>query len=191
MTTHVQRPAAVTARIDTPQEGDAPHAEPETVWVLRRWDRHDDVVTLYTTEDSALAGLAGYVDQYWSNIAHRDDVPEQPPSDPREAVQLYYGQDRDSRPDEGYTLYQDTVTGPNTHLAADVAHTLFEDVRRAAWRVASDHPDDYDLMCRADDMDPRNALEEFKNASLPSDLIEPIAAALALLAPDVYAPRSA
>ncbi len=85
-------------------------AAAETVWVLRRWDRHDDVVTLHSTEDSALADLAEYVEQSWSNVATEDDVPDQPPSVAREAIQLYYGPDRDC-PDEGYCLYEEEVTG--------------------------------------------------------------------------------
>ncbi|WP_327309703.1 hypothetical protein OG730_42445 (plasmid) [Streptomyces sp. NBC_01298] len=85
-----------------------------------------------------------------------------------------------------------TVTAPiddtDTTTAADVAHTLFDEVRRAAWDKASDHPDDYDLMLRVDAMAPADAVEALKKACLPSDLIEPIAAALALLAPHIYAP---
>ncbi|MFE4304816.1 hypothetical protein ACFRR6_01870 [Streptomyces sp. NPDC056891] len=88
-----------------------------------------------------------------------------------------------------------TVTAPigdTDATAADVAHTLFEEVRRAARAKASDDPDDYDLMLRVDAMAPADALEALKEAYLPSDLIEPIAAALAVLAPDVYGPsRSA
>ncbi|MFD3422080.1 hypothetical protein [Streptomyces decoyicus] len=83
----------------------------ETVWVLRRWDRHVDVVTLHSTEDSALADLAKYVDLSWSNVANQEGVPGQPPGDPREAVHLYYGPDGDSVPDEGYRLFEEEVTG--------------------------------------------------------------------------------
>ncbi|MEU9420979.1 hypothetical protein [Streptomyces sp. NPDC048272] len=43
-------------------------------------------------------------------------------------------------------------------------------------------------MVRVDAMAPADALEDLKEAYLPSDLIEPIAAALAFLAPDVYGP---
>ncbi|MFE4309147.1 hypothetical protein ACFRR6_24220 [Streptomyces sp. NPDC056891] len=189
MTTRIQRPV-ITTRI--PQETAAPHTTPDKAWVLRRWDRHDDVVTLHTTQDAALTDLAEYVDLSWSNIAHQDDVPDQPPSDPREAVQFYYGEDRASRPDEGYNLHLETVSGDTDTTAADVAHTLFEEVRRAAWSKASDDPDDYDLMLRVDAMAPADALEALKKAYLPSDLIEQIAAALMLLAPGIYAPsRSA
>ncbi|MBZ3904478.1 hypothetical protein [Streptomyces griseiscabiei] len=81
-----------------------------TVWVLRRWGRQDDVVTLHSTEDSALADLAEYVGLSWSNVAHQNDVPDQPPGDTRKAVQLYYGPARDSRPDEGYSLFEQEVT---------------------------------------------------------------------------------
>ncbi|MFE0778923.1 hypothetical protein [Streptomyces sp. NPDC058861] len=191
MTTHVQRPATVTARIDT-DNIPTPPTQPHSDWVLRRWDRHDDVVTLHTTEDAAFADLAEYVDLSWSNIAHQDDVPDQPPSDPRKAVQFYYGEDRDSRSDEGYNLHLVEVNGPGTHEAADAAYALFEEVRRAAWAKASDNPDDYDLMLQVNDMAPADALQALKESCLPSPLIEPIATALMLLAPGTYAPaRSA
>lgn len=74
--------------------------------------------------------------------------------------------------------------------AADVAHELFEEIRRAAGEKASDDFDDYDLMIRVNDMPPSDALAALKDANLPSRLTGPIAAALALLAPDTYAPRT-
>ncbi|MEU9421192.1 hypothetical protein [Streptomyces sp. NPDC048272] len=115
MTTHIQLP---TITVPIPQETPVPYGVPDKAWVLRRWDRHDDVVTLHTTEDAAFADLAEYVHLSWSNIAHQDDVPDQPPSDPREAVRFYYGEDRDSRPDEGYNLYLETVSGDTDTTAA-------------------------------------------------------------------------
>lgn len=78
----------------------------------------------------------------------------------------------------------------NAEQAADVAHELFEEIRRTAWEKASDDPDDYDLMIRVNDMPPSDALAALKDANLPSRLTEPIAAALALLAPDTYAPHT-
>ncbi|MGX1886789.1 hypothetical protein [Streptomyces sp. NPDC055287] len=75
----------------------------------------------------------------------------------------------------------------NAQHAADVAHELFEEIRRAAWEKASDDPDDYDLMIRVNDMTPSDALAALNDANLPSHLTGPIAAALALLAPDTYA----
>lgn len=74
-------------------------------WVLRRWDRHEDVVTLHADEDSALADLAEYVRGVWDNLVGEESVPDQPPTDDREAVLLYYGPERDNFPDQGYNLY--------------------------------------------------------------------------------------
>ncbi|MEU5201113.1 hypothetical protein AB0G86_44955 [Streptomyces scabiei] len=78
----------------------------------------------------------------------------------------------------------------NVEQAADVAHELFEEIRRAAQEKASDDFDDYDLMIRVNDMAPSDALAALKAADLPSHLTGPIAAALVLLAPHSYAPRA-
>ncbi|MFF8431010.1 hypothetical protein ACF07Y_38935 [Streptomyces sp. NPDC016566] len=78
----------------------------------------------------------------------------------------------------------------NADQAADVAHELFEEIRRAAWEKASDDFDDYDLMTRVNDMPPNDALAALNDANLPSHLTRPIAAALVLLAPDTYAPHT-
>ncbi|MEU1077786.1 MULTISPECIES: hypothetical protein [unclassified Streptomyces] len=72
--------------------------------------------------------------------------------------------------------------------AEEAAHTLFDAVLRAAREVASDHPDDADLMHEIQDMDAPDALAALQNASLPSDMIGPIADALVLLAPHTYSP---
>ncbi|WP_435060310.1 hypothetical protein [Streptomyces sp. bgisy060] len=72
--------------------------------------------------------------------------------------------------------------------AEEVAHTLFDAVLRAAREVASDDPDDADLMDEIQDMDAPAALAALKNASLPTDMIGPIADALALLAAHTYSP---
>ncbi|MFI9771876.1 hypothetical protein ACIHJG_34180 [Streptomyces sp. NPDC052415] len=83
---------------------------------------------------------------------------------------------------------------PDATLAADadadVAHTLFDAVLRAAREAASDDPDDADLMHEIQDMDAPDALAALKKAFLPSDMIEPIADALTHLAPRTYAPRT-
>ncbi|WP_406469834.1 hypothetical protein [Streptomyces sp. NBC_01615] len=84
---------------------------PGQAWVLRRWDRHEDGIGLFTDEDSALAELARHVRGSWENLLGGDDVPDTPPTDDRTAVDLYYGPDRDNRPDEGYSLYADTISG--------------------------------------------------------------------------------
>lgn len=81
----------------------------------------------------------------------------------------------------------------DTEAAAEAAHTLFDAVLRAAREKASDDPDDYDLMLQVQDMDTPDALAALaalKQAFLPSDTIEPIADALAHLAPHTYAPRT-
>ncbi|MFJ5635220.1 hypothetical protein ACIQF5_21615 [Streptomyces goshikiensis] len=202
MTIHIQRPATVTAHINDTGSSSTSPTESDTVWVLRRWDWHDDDITVYSTQDRALADLAEYVKRSWSTLVQQEDVPALPPSDPREAIRHYYGPDGHSRAEEGYFLHEKKIDIPDspvtTHAGpditaqqaptADVAHTLFEEVCRAAWAKASDDPDDYDLMLRVDAMAPADALEALKKACLPSDLIEWIAAALALLAPDVYGP---
>ncbi|MFI0813487.1 hypothetical protein [Streptomyces echinatus] len=72
--------------------------------------------------------------------------------------------------------------------AEEAAHTLFDAVLRAAREVASDQADDADLMHEIQDMDAPDALAALKNASLPSDMIDPIADALVLLAPHTYSP---
>jgi hypothetical protein len=79
--------------------------------VLRRWDRHEDGIGLFTDEDCALAELAGHVRGSWENLLGDDDVPDTPPADDRTAVHLDYGPDRGNRPDEGYSLYADTISG--------------------------------------------------------------------------------
>jgi hypothetical protein len=88
-----------------------PPRPPGQVWVLRRWDRHEDGIGLFTDEDSALAELARHVRGSWENLLGDDDVPDTPPTDDRTAVDLYYGPDRDNRLDEGYSLYADTISG--------------------------------------------------------------------------------
>jgi hypothetical protein len=78
-------------------------------WVLRRWDRHEDAVTLFADEGSALADLAEHVRMAWDNIVGTEGVPDQPPADDREAVRLYYGPKSDDHPDEGYTVYAEDI----------------------------------------------------------------------------------
>ncbi|MFD7861576.1 hypothetical protein [Streptomyces sp. NPDC059783] len=79
------------------------------------------------------------------------------------------------------------ATQPTTGVEA--AHALFDAVLRAAREVASDDPDDADLMLQVQDMETPHALAALKKAFLPSDMIEPIAEALSHLAPHTYAPR--
>ncbi|MFE3230897.1 hypothetical protein ACFXKJ_02205, partial [Kitasatospora indigofera] len=65
--------------------------------------------------DPALADLATYVRGVWDNLVGEEGIPDQPPTDDREAVRLYYGPERDGRPDEGYDLY--AAPGPRHRLA--------------------------------------------------------------------------
>ena len=83
----------------------------QEVWVLRRWDRHTDEVTIHIDEDTALAALAEQTRSSWDTIAGLDGNPDEPPHDDREAVDLYYGTDGDERPDQGYSIYREQVAG--------------------------------------------------------------------------------
>ncbi|MFJ5071273.1 hypothetical protein ACIQC7_33130 [Kitasatospora sp. NPDC088556] len=78
-------------------------------WVLRRWDRHENEMTLHADEDSGLADLAEYIRGVWDNLVGEEGVPDQPPTNDREAVRLYYGSERNSRPDEGFNLYAEDI----------------------------------------------------------------------------------
>ncbi|WP_440581031.1 hypothetical protein [Streptomyces sp. PT19] len=69
--------------------------------------------------------------------------------------------------------------------AEEAAHTLFDAMLRAAREVASDDPH---LMDEIRNMDAPAALAALKTASLPSDMIGPIADALTPLAPHTYSP---
>ncbi|MER5889688.1 hypothetical protein ABT160_38175 [Streptomyces sp. NPDC001941] len=81
-----------------------------------------------------------------------------------------------------------TFGQPGTDAATQTAHALFHAVLQTARTVACDHPDDADLMAQIEEMDSPRALAALNAAALPSDLIGPIADALALLAPRSYAP---
>jgi hypothetical protein len=89
-----------------------PPRPPGQAWVLHRWDRHESaVIELFADEDLALGELALHARGNWDNLLGDDDVPDEPPADDATAVDLYYGPDRDNRPDEGYSLYAETVRG--------------------------------------------------------------------------------
>jgi hypothetical protein len=79
-----------------------------SVWVLRRQDRHEDVVTLWADEASAIASLAQHARANWDSVAGHEGIPDSPPSHDRRAVDLYYGP-KDERADEDYWLYADDV----------------------------------------------------------------------------------
>ncbi|MEV5850390.1 hypothetical protein AB0M32_51395 [Streptomyces sp. NPDC051985] len=88
-----------------------PPRPPGQAWVLRRWDRHGDGITLFADEDCALAELARHARGHWENLLGDDTAPGEPPADDRAAVDLYYGPDRDNRPDEGYLLGAAAISG--------------------------------------------------------------------------------
>ena len=119
-------------------------------WVLRRRDRHEDVVTLHVDEASGLVDLAKYVRGVWDNIVGEEGVPAQPPTGDREAVRFYYGPERCDRPEEGYTLYaQDIARHGRTRIVPLDYRFPDEDVSEQANRDATFHPqaDDNDLPC--------------------------------------------
>ncbi|MEW1648423.1 hypothetical protein [Streptomyces sp. NPDC091219] len=88
-----------------------PPRPPGQAWVLHRWDRHESaIIELFADKASALAELAQHVRGNWDNLLN-DDVLDEPHTDDATAVNLYYGPDRDNRPDEGYSLYAETVRG--------------------------------------------------------------------------------
>ncbi|CAL9676296.1 hypothetical protein SUDANB176_07798 (plasmid) [Streptomyces sp. enrichment culture] len=77
-------------------------------WVLRRWDRHGDEVTLWADEASALAALAQHARSHWDNVAGTKGIPYRPPADDRTAIDLYYGP-KEHRDDEDYTLSAEDI----------------------------------------------------------------------------------
>lgn len=81
----------------------------QQVWMLRIWDRHEDTTAPYATEGAALAELASHVRGSWANVGGQDDVPDEPPADDAEAVDLYYGPDGDAVPDQGFDLYCEEI----------------------------------------------------------------------------------
>jgi hypothetical protein len=81
---------------------------PRTVWVLRRWDRHDDVVSLWTCETKAKENLAQYVGGLWGNVLGEEGVPDAPPSDDQQTIDLYYGP-QDGWDGQGYIIYPEEV----------------------------------------------------------------------------------
>ncbi|MFF5027694.1 hypothetical protein ACN6AT_38980 (plasmid) [Streptomyces sp. JL4002] len=81
----------------------------QQVWMLRIWTRHEDTTVPYATEGAALAELATHVRGSWANVGGQGDVPDEPPVDDAEAVDLYYGPDGDAVPDQGFELYCEEI----------------------------------------------------------------------------------
>ncbi|MFB7918941.1 hypothetical protein [Streptomyces sp. NPDC056061] len=119
-------------------------------WVLRRWDRLESKMTLHVDEGSALADLAEYVRGVWDSLIGEEDVPDQPPTDDRETVRLFYGSERHSRPDEGFDLYaEDIARRGRTRIVPLDYRFPDEDASEQANRDVTFHPqtDDNDLPC--------------------------------------------
>ncbi|WP_331729312.1 hypothetical protein OG592_43665 (plasmid) [Streptomyces avidinii] len=83
----------------------------EQVWMLRIWTRHKDTTAPYASKGAALAELATHVRSSWANVGG-GDVPDEPPADDAEAVDLYYGSGGDAVPDQGFELYSEEIGRP-------------------------------------------------------------------------------
>ncbi|MFD8417233.1 hypothetical protein ACFV2Q_36765 [Streptomyces sp. NPDC059650] len=81
----------------------------QRVWMLRIWTRHEDTTAPYATEGAALAELATHVRESWANVGGQGDVPDEPPTDDAEAIDLYYGPDGDAVPEQGFELYGEEI----------------------------------------------------------------------------------
>ncbi|MFD8947730.1 hypothetical protein ACFV0B_02565 [Streptomyces xanthophaeus] len=81
----------------------------QQVWMLRIWTRHEDTTAPYATEGAALAELATHVRGSWDSVGGQGDVPEEPPADDAEAIDLYYGPDGDAVPEQGFALYCEEI----------------------------------------------------------------------------------
>ncbi|MFJ7258312.1 hypothetical protein ACIQWV_38775 [Streptomyces sp. NPDC098085] len=84
----------------------------EQVWMLRIWTRHEDTTAPHTTKGAALAELATHVRSNWANVGGQGDMPDEPPTDDAEAVDLYYGANGDAVPDQGFELYSEEMGRP-------------------------------------------------------------------------------
>ncbi|WP_396908908.1 hypothetical protein [Mycolicibacterium sp.] len=86
-----------------------------TVWLLKIGHRHGEDTSVHSSDDSALQDLAGFVTQYWNEVAGRtylvDDeectVPVEMPDDPAEAVRIYFAAHPGG---EWFTLDETVVT---------------------------------------------------------------------------------
>ncbi|WP_424892354.1 hypothetical protein [Streptomyces sp. XH2] len=117
----------------------------EQVWRLRIWNRHEDTTAIYSTPSGALSELAAYVRGNWDNLSGRDGMPEQPPTNDAEAVELYYGPSGTALPDEGYDLVAEDVIRPRRAHIVPLAYAFPEAAEAAALnRAAVLHPADDD-----------------------------------------------
>ncbi|RLU82092.1 hypothetical protein CTZ27_31240 [Streptomyces griseocarneus] len=117
----------------------------EQVWRLRIWTRHEDTTAVYSTPTGALSELAAHVRGRWDNLCGLDGVPERPPADDTEAVELYYGRSGTARPDEGYDLVAEEVIRPRRSRIVPLPFTFPGAAEAAALnRAAVFHPADGD-----------------------------------------------
>ncbi|MFE8941167.1 hypothetical protein ACFYNX_27295 [Streptomyces sp. NPDC007872] len=135
--------------------------------------------TIKSAQDKELVDWSGSIGTPVTSTAHGKQIYQAKwgPLPPREEIP------GSGRPSLDAILVLDAAP------VAEVAHALFDAALRAAREKASDDPDYYDLMLKIQDMDTPNALAALRKASLPSDMIVPIADVLALLVPHTYAPR--
>jgi hypothetical protein len=115
--------------------------------VLRRWNRHEDAVSLWTDEDSALADLAEHIRGNWDNVLGREGIPNHPPTDDREAIGLYYGP-AEERGDEDYALWaEDIGSRPARRDYRFPSQEACEQANLNAVLHPQTHPGDADLPC--------------------------------------------
>lgn len=79
--------------------------QPSKVWILRRWDRSNEQVTLHESHEAGQAALAIWVRHNWDALG---DESSTPPQDDEQAIQLYYGP-QDERTDDDFRLYPEEV----------------------------------------------------------------------------------
>jgi hypothetical protein len=141
--------------VGTGQHGTVPWPAP--VWMLHRWDRHDDVVTPHPTDEDALRQLAGHARSSWAAVAGQGGVPATPPLADQDTVDSYYGPDgSEGGPcgdEEGYSLYRVELASPppavppliaaaHPHLAIDLASADGRAIYRLFRRIkAIEHGD--------------------------------------------------
>jgi hypothetical protein len=119
-------------------------ARTATAWVLRCWNRDQDVTSVHPGRDAAIAALATHARQYWTAAAHSGGIPAVPPVGDEEAVRLYYSHPPRDYGD-GYDLRSVEVTSPPAAVPPDIAAehpSLALDLATADGRAI------YDLFCQ-------------------------------------------
>lgn len=108
----------------TPPTAAPPVQVGTTVHLLRRWDRHDDHISVYFSYAAALAALAAVVRADWSDIAHLAEVPDTPDGlSYAEVVMAFYEVDGgaggpeapttgESVDDGGFAIVEEPIAGP-------------------------------------------------------------------------------